>query len=224
MVHASRGGLKPASELLRSEPAIIAGLARATLPDSTIDWEGMVADYDRIRDKIEEVFPDFAGFNARIREPGGFRLRVAASERQWETPDRKARFLIESGIDEDDGLDEPGLVLTTIRSHDQYNTTIYGMDDRYRGITGRRDIVFVHEQDLERLQLAEGDRIDVVAGERVLAGQTAVAYPIAPGSVAAYYPEANILLGLADYDRRSGTPSYKSIPVTLRRAGATIEA
>ena len=224
MVHASRGGLKPASELLRSEPAIIAGLARATLPNSGIDWEGMVADYDRIRDKIEEVFPDFADFNARVREPGGFRLRVAASERQWETPDRKARFLIEAGVDEGDGLDEQGLVLTTIRSHDQYNTTIYGMDDRYRGITGRRDIVFVHERDLERLQLAEGDRIDVVAGERVLAGQTAVAYPIAPGSVAAYYPEANILLGLADYDRRSGTPSYKSIPVTLRRATATIEA
>ena len=98
------------------------------------------------------------------------------------------------------------------------------MDDRYRGITGRRDIVFVHEQDLERLELAEGDRIDVVAGGRVLAGQTAVAYPIAKGSVAAYYPEANVLLGLADYDRRSGTPSYKSIPVTLRRAEATIGA
>ena len=220
MVHASRGGLKPASPLLRSEPAIIAGLARATLPDSAIDWEDMVADYDRIRDKIEEVFPDFAGFNERVREPGGFRLRVAASERVWETPDGKAQFLVESGLDEDDGLDEHGLVLTTIRSHDQYNTTIYGLDDRYRGITGRRDVVFVHAQDLARLELAEGDRIDVVAGKRVLAGQTAVAFPIAKGSVAAYYPEANMLLGLADYDRRSGTPCYKSIPVTLRRAQA----
>ena len=145
---------------------------------------------------------------------------LVASERVWETPDGKAQFLVESGLDEDDGLDEHGLVLTTIRSHDQYNTTIYGLDDRYRGITGRRDVVFVHAQDLARLELAEGDRIDVVAGKRVLAGQTAVAFPIAKGSVAAYYPEANMLLGLADYDRRSGTPCYKSIPVTLRRAQA----
>ena len=111
-------------------------------------------------------------------------------------------------------------MLTTIRSHDQYNTTIYGLDDRYRGITGRRDVVFIHPQDLARLELAEGDRIDVVAGGRVLAGQTAVAFPIAPGSIAAYYPEANLLLGLADYDRHSGTPCYKSIPVVLRRAQA----
>lgn len=219
MVHASRGRLKPASDLLLSEPAIVAGLARATLPDSAIDWEGMVADYDRIRDKIEEVFPDFHDFNLRIRKPGGFRLSVPASDRVWATADGKAHFLTFEGVDEDDDRDDDGLVLTTIRSHDQYNTTIYGMNDRYRGITGRRDVVFVNEQDLAELGLSHGDRVDVVAGtDRVLAGQTAVAYSIARGSVAAYYPEANLLLDLADYDRRSGTPSYKSIPISLRAA------
>lgn len=219
MVHASRGGLKPASDLLLSEPAIIAGLARSTLVDSAIDWEGMIANYDRIRDKIEEVFPDFHNFNARVRKPGGFRLTVAASDRVWATPDGKAHFLTFQGVDEDDDRDADTLVLTTIRSHDQYNTTIYGMNDRYRGITGRRDVVFVNERDLSDLGLSHGDRVDVIAGpDRVLAGQTAVAYSIAKGSVAAYYPEANLLLGLHDYDRSSGTPSYKSIPVTLRAA------
>ncbi|WP_127091121.1 FdhF/YdeP family oxidoreductase [Aquabacter cavernae] len=219
MVHASRGRLKPASDQLRSEVSILAAIARATLPDSTIDWEGMVADYDRIRDKIEEVFPDFADFNARIRTPGGFRLPVPASERKWNTPDGKAHFLTSSALDEDDGRDEGTLVCTTLRSHDQYNTTIYGLNDRYRGVTGRRDVVFIHPDDLADAGLAHGDCIDIVAQEdRVLAGVTAVSYPIARGSVAAYYPEANVLIGYKDYDRASGVPSYKSVPVRLRPA------
>ncbi|MES2449884.1 MAG: FdhF/YdeP family oxidoreductase [Pseudomonadota bacterium] len=218
MVHASRGRLKPASATLRSEPAIIAGIARSAMPHTKVDWNGLVADYDRIRDKIEEVFPDFFDFNARIRTPGGFRLRVGASNREWDTPDGKAHFAVFPGTDEDEGRDDGRLTLTTIRSHDQYNTTIYGLNDRYRGITGRRDVVFVHADDLAAQGLAHGDRIDIVAGDRVLAGQTAVAYGIARGSVAAYYPEANRLIALDDYDRKSGTPSYKSIAVTLRAA------
>lgn len=218
MVHASRGRLKPASPDLLSEPAIIAGIAKAALPDTVVDWEGLVADYDRIRDKIEAVSPDFFDFNARIRKPGGFRLRVGASNREWDTPDGKAHFIVHSGTDEDEGKDDGPLTLTTVRAHDQYNTTIYGLNDRYRGITGRRDVVFVHPDDLAAQGLAHGDRIDVVAGDRVLPGQTAVAYGIARGSVAAYYPEANRLMALSDYDRLSGTPSYKSVPVTLRAA------
>jgi len=110
------------------------------------------------------------------------------------------------------------LTLTTIRSHDQYNTTIYGLNDRYRGITGRRDVVFVNADDLASLGLAHGDKVDVIAGERVLRAQTAVAHAIARGSVAAYYPEANRLIALDDYDRKSGTPSYKSVAITLRAA------
>jgi len=217
MVHASRGTLKPASDRLISEVAIIAGIARATFPDSPIDWEGLSNDYDRIRDKIEAVFPDFSDFNARIRKPGGFRLPNGAAQRIWHTPNGKANFLAGGPLDEDDGLDEGTLVCTTLRSHDQYNTTIYGLNDRYRGISGRRDVVFVHADDLAALGLSHGDKVDLVAKEgRVLAGQTAVAYPIARGSIAAYYPEANLLVDARDYDRQSGVPSYKSIPVKLR--------
>ncbi len=148
MVHASQGRLKPASPQLRSEPAIVALLARATLPDSTIDWEGMVADYDRIRDGIESVFPIFAGYNDRIRVPGGFHLENAAALRRWNTADGKARFLVAPGLDEDPATRAGLLTLATVRSHDQYNTTIYGFDDRYRGIKGGRDVVFVNPQDL----------------------------------------------------------------------------
>ena len=218
MVHASRGKLKPASPDLRSEPAIVAGIAKATLPATKVDWDGLIANYDNIRDKIEIVFPDFHDFNTRIRTPGGFRLTIGAATRTWNTPDGKAQFLLFPGIDEDDGRDDGPLTLTTIRSHDQYNTTIYGLDDRYRGVTGRRDVVFANADDLAALGLHHGDRIDVIAGDRVLSGQTAVAHPIARGSVAAYYPEANLLLAVDDYDRQSGTPSYKSIAVTIRAA------
>ena len=226
MVHASRGRLKPASEHLRSEPAIIAGIAKATLQGRHgIDWDGLIADYGRIRDAIEIVFSDFNDFNARIAQPGGFRLDIPASRREWRTPTGKAQFIVLSGLNEDSRLTEPDmLTLTTVRSHDQYNTTIYGMDDRYRGVFGRRDIMFLNEEDLAARGLEHGDLIDVEAApERdgspiVVKGITAVAYEIPRGSAAAYYPEMNALVALAHYDRRSGTPSYKSIPVRIRRA------
>ncbi|MCR6685176.1 FdhF/YdeP family oxidoreductase [Pseudoxanthomonas sp.] len=225
MVHASQGRLKPASAHLRSEPAIVAMIARATLPESEVDWEGMVADYDRIRDGIEAVFPIFRDFNARIRVPGGFRLENAASERRWNTPGGKARFLPAPGLDEDPPLAEGLLTLATVRSHDQYNTTIYGLDDRYRGISGRRDVVFVNPDDLAALGLAEGERIDVEAHRadgtpngRAVRGFVAVPYAIARGSAAMYYPEGNGLLALDEHDPRSGTPGYKSIPVRLTRS------
>src|SRR5690625_183880 len=215
MVHASTGRLRPASEHLLSEVGIVCGLARATFPDSTIDWEGMAADYDVIRDKIAAVFPDFKDFNKRVRTPGGFHLPNAAANRQWNTPSGKAEFVI-STIEEDDGLDKNTLVCTTLRSHDQYNTTIYGLNDRYRGIHGRRDIVFVHEEDLAQHNLESGSKVDLVGSSgRVLAGLTAIAYPIAKGSVATYFPEANILVGPEDFDIESGIPAYKSIPVKL---------
>jgi anaerobic selenocysteine-containing dehydrogenase len=225
MVHASRGGLKPASEHLRSEPEIIAGIALATLPNTRVGWADMVSDYGKIRDAIEAVFPAFADFNARIKKPGGFRLYVAASEREWLTPTKKANFFVYPGLDEDPRVsNREALTLTTIRSHDQYNTTIYGMNDRYRGITGRRDVVFVNERDLVSRGLKHGDLVDIGvvqdAGSepdgRVMRNLTAVAYNIAQGSIAAYYPEANVLVALDHYDVKSGTPSYKSTPVLLR--------
>jgi molybdopterin-dependent oxidoreductase alpha subunit len=224
MVHASAGRLKPAGPLLKSEPAIVAAMARATLPDSRVEWEAFIEDYDRIRDAIEAVFPIFERFNERVRVPGGFRLPVAASDGVWNTPDKRAHFLIARGLDEDTSEPEGTLTLATLRSHDQYNTTIYGMDDRYRGITGRRDVIFIHASDLAARGLQHGDLIDVEAVGRpgaaplAVRGYTAVAYPIAEGSVAMYYPEGNALVALENYDARSGTPSYKSVPVRIRAA------
>jgi molybdopterin-dependent oxidoreductase alpha subunit len=227
MVHASRGGLKPASEHLKSEPAIIAGMALATLLITRVGWTELVSDYGKIRDSIEAVFPAFADFNARIEKPGGFRLYVAASEREWLTPTKKANFIACPGLDEDPHVsDREVLTLTTIRSHDQYNTTIYGMNDRYRGITGRRDVVFVNERDLAGRGLKHGDLVDIAVvpdagskpGKRVMRNLTAVAFNIARGSIATYYPEANVLVALDHYDVKSGTPSYKSTPVLLRAA------
>ncbi|MGF6496287.1 molybdopterin-dependent oxidoreductase alpha subunit [Luteibacter sp. 621] len=223
MVHASAGTLTPASEHLRSEPWIVAGIAKAALPDTKVDWDRLVGDYNLIRDDIESVFPIFFDFNKRVNVPGGFRLRVAASERDWATPSKRARFLLARGLDEDDRVEEGGLMLTTIRSHDQYNTTIYGLNDRYRGVTGRRDVVFMHANDLAERGLKHGDRIDIFAtGRNIADGRqravrsfTAVAYDIAEGSVAMYYPEGNALISLENHDSHSGTPTYKSVPVRI---------
>ncbi len=229
MVHASRGRLPPPSDQVRSEPAIVAGMAQATLGDRHgIDWSGLVADYDRIRDAIEGVLPAFKDYNRRVREPGGFRLPLGPTERIWRTPSGKAQFLVFDGLNEDPiPGDADILTLTTLRSHDQYNTTIYAFDDRYRGIFGRRDIVFLNAEDLADRGLAAGDVIDLEAAPRdgcgsaapaVLKRFTAVAYDIPRGSAAAYYPEANVLIALADHDLASGTPAYKSVPVRVRRA------
>jgi len=229
MVHASRGGLKPASEHLKSEPAIIAEIARATLPNTRVGWAEMISDYGKIRDAIEAIFPEFADFNTSIKKPGGFRLYVAASEREWLTPTKKANFLVYPGLDEDPRVaNREALTLATIRSHDQYNTTIYGMNDRYRGIKGRRDVVFVNERDLGSRGLKHGDLVDITVvpdekskpGKRVMRNLTAVAYNIAEGSIATYYPEANVLVALDHYDVKSGTPSYKSTPVLIRASGS----
>jgi molybdopterin-dependent oxidoreductase alpha subunit len=229
MVHASRGFLKPPSEYLKSEPAIIAGIAKATLGDRYgIDWDGLIADYDRIREKIEAVFPEFYDFNKRVRVHGGFRLDVAASDRRWNTATGKANFLLAPGLDEDPRVKDPNvLVLTTIRSHDQYNTTVYGLDDRYRGVFGRRDVIFMNKGDLAARGLADGDVIDVEAAyydtdadrpRKAARRYTAVAYNIPEGAVAGYYPEMNSVVALGHYDRKSGTPSYKGVPVRIVRS------
>jgi anaerobic selenocysteine-containing dehydrogenase len=201
------------------------------LPNTRVGWAELVSDYGKIRDCIEAVFPDFADFNARIQHPGGFRLYVAASEREWLTPTKKANFLVSPGLDEDPRIaNRDALTLATIRSHDPYNTTIYGMNDRYRGVTGRRDVVFVNERDLSSRGLKHGDLVDMTvvpdAGskpvQRVMRNLTAIAFHIAQGSVAAYYPEANVLVALDHYDVKSGTPSYKSTPVLICASGNQI--
>lgn len=230
MVHASRGLNPPASEHLRSEAWIVAAIAQAALgPDSGVDWRGLVADYDRIREAIEQVFPEsFADFNARVRVPGGFRLPVPSGERVWHTASGKADlipFRQDDPARADSTRGDPNvLILTTVRSHDQYNTTIYGLNDRYRGVKGRRDVVFAHPDDLAARGLADGDRVDLEAafpedeGDRSVRGFTAVARDLPRGCLAAYYPEANPLLPLSERDIRSGTPAYKAMPVRLSRA------
>ncbi|MCR8722073.1 formate dehydrogenase, partial [Pseudomonas syringae] len=226
MVHGSTGMLEPASKHLISEVAIIAGIAKATLaPNPRVDWDSYVNDYARIRDKIEEVLPEqFYDFNQRILEPGGFRLPNAASERKWDTESGKANFLFTKEIyDEDDT--PPGaehLQLMTIRSHDQFNTTVYSNDDRYRDIFGDRMVVMLNPQDIERLGLKAGDYIEFqtaldLSTPRRAPGFKVIAYDVPQGCCAAYYPETNGLLPLANRDSRSNTPAAKSIPVNLVR-------
>lgn len=223
MVHASRGRLKPASDELRSEPAIVAAMAQATLLDSKVGWMELINDYDLIRDKIEIVYPDFARYNERISVPGGFRLPLPATERVWKTPSGKAEFKLFSGLNEDISFSDASILkLATIRSHDQYNTTIYGLDDRYRGVFGRRDVLFMNDKDLREKGLEHGDLVEIEtalpSGGRRLLQLTAISYDISQGSVAAYYPEANCLIPLDYQDKESGTPSYKSIPVRISKA------
>jgi molybdopterin-dependent oxidoreductase alpha subunit len=222
MVHASRGKLRPASDQLRSEPAIVAGIALATLPHTKVPWQQLIGNYDHIRDAIEAVFPDFYDYNERIRHPGGFRLPLAATERRWTTPSGKAQFIPWNRPPS--ALQTSGeLMLATIRSHDQYNTTLYSLGDRYRGVTGRRDILFINEEDLRDHGLEHGDCVDIETALDLpislrMRNITVVAYDIARGSVATYYPEGNCLIPLSYHDGASGTPSYKSVPVRISQA------
>lgn len=230
MVHASRGMLQPASPHLRSEPAIVAGLAKATLPETVVNWDKMIGDYSFIRDAIEAVFPAFTNFNERVKQPGGFRLRNTASERVWNTPSGKAQFKVMQGINEDPrSLKCHDLVLTTLRSHDQYNTTLYGLNDRYRGVTGRRDVLFINPDEAEKRELRVGDQVNVTALDpdgnptsRRLNNLTVVVIDMAPGSVGAYYPEANVLVPLDSHDTQSGIPAYKSIPIAMERVAEPV--
>lgn len=219
-VHLSQGSLDPPSPQVRSEVAIIAGLARALFGDADpTEWERFVEDHDLVRDHIAAVVPDFEDFNERVRRPGGFLLpHGPRDERRFDTATGTARFTINpvQRLEVPDGH----LVLQTIRSHDQYNTTVYGLDDRYRGIRGGRHVVFVHPDDLHDAGLADGDVVDVVSAhrgvERVARGFRAVAYPTARGCCAAYFPEANVLVPLDSVADESNTPTSKSIIVRLR--------
>jgi molybdopterin-dependent oxidoreductase alpha subunit len=222
-VQASRGSNIPASLQLLSEPAIVAGMARATLPNSKVDWTGMGANYDRIRNAIEAVFPIFENFNERIRQPGGFHLTSTARERIWKTPTGKANFQVFPGLEEDPHLHDPdALWLTTIRSHDQYNTTIYGLDDRYRGVFGQRRVLFLSPKEMAKRKLAPNDIVDLRtistdSTDRVARGFKLVPYNMPTGACAAYYPETNGLVPLYSRDERSGTPATKAVPVRILR-------
>lgn len=225
MVHLSAGINAPASPQLLSEPAIVARLAEATLGErSQVPWRWLVEDYDRIRDLIAQVFDDFRDFNARVHVPGGFYLGNAAAQRRWTNDRRKARFMTHALREDAAPPELPGervLTLTTVRSHDQYNTTLYGLNDRYRGVYNQRRVLFANAADLSEIGFAPGDRVDIQSiaadGQRRTApGFLLVAYDIPRGCVAAYYPETNPLVPLDSYAERARTPTSKSIPVVLR--------
>ncbi len=224
VVQSSAGRNRPATPHLLSEPAIIAGMARATLPNSRVDWEAMVANYDRIRDAIEAVFPIFKDFNARVRKRGGFHLTSTARNRIWETPTGKANFLVFPGIEEDPHRDDPDVLwLTTIRSHDQFNTTVYTLNDRYRGVYGQRRVLFLGREEMNKRKLAPYDLVDLKTAssddtERAARGFKVVPYNIPSGACAAYYPETNGLVPLYSRDGQSGTPTSKSIPIRIFRS------
>jgi molybdopterin-dependent oxidoreductase alpha subunit len=229
MVHISYGINRPASPNLLSEIAIVARMAHATLGSGKVDWLARAANYALIRDDIEKVFDDFYDYNARVAKPGGFHLRVASRERAWATPSARAQFVV-NAIDRDTAIHraraihgERLLTMMTTRSHDQYNTTVYGLDDRYRGVFGMRRVVFIHRDDLAMLGLKAGEKVDITSVwddgvERRADGFLLVEYDIPRGCVGAYYPETNPLVPLDSVAVGAGTPTSKSIPVLLHPA------
>jgi len=226
IVHASRGGLPPASPHLLSEPAIVCRLAHSLFgPGGDVPWAAFEADYDAVRDSIARVVPGFADFNTRVRHPGGFTLPHAPrDERRFPTSTGRANFTVNPV----EVLRVPPgrLLLQTLRSHDQYNTTIYGLDDRYRGIQQGRRVVFVHPDDLAERGIADGGLVDIVSEwpdglERRAEAFRTVAYDTPRGCCAAYFPEANVLVPLDSVADTSNTPTSKSVVVRLERRGAS---
>ncbi|GHD67481.1 FdhF/YdeP family oxidoreductase [Jeongeupia chitinilytica] len=224
MVHLTRGVKEPASLLLRSEPQIVAGIALATLKHSPVDFAALAGDYDQIRDLIAKVVTGFDDFNTRVRQPGGFYFGNSARRREWRTDCGKARFINHAaGTDLLAQLQAlspaPLLTLMTVRSHDQYNTTIYARNDRYRGIHDERRVLFAHPDDLAERGLADGSRVDIVSvwfdGERRIEDFRVQAYDIPQGSLAAYFPETNPLVPLEHHADGARTPASKAIPVYL---------
>jgi molybdopterin-dependent oxidoreductase alpha subunit len=228
-MHGSRGVAAPASEHLLSEPAIIAGIAKATLaPNPKVDWDGWVADYSKIRDAIAETYPEiFHDFNARMWEPGGFHRPLGAKHREWKTKTGKANFVAAKSLSTD--IDTPEaerdiLQLTTLRSQGQFNTTVYAYRDRFRGVEGTRMVLFMHQNDIDRLELKADDMVSLVtaAGDNVhrqVDGFIVRPYDIPEGCIAGYYPECNPLVPLWHHEERAKVPATKSVPVRVVKTG-----
>ncbi|MEO9340953.1 FdhF/YdeP family oxidoreductase [Mesorhizobium sp. SB112] len=223
-IHGSRGKFKPASQYLLSEPRIVAEIAKATLSsNSRVPWDDWVGDYALVRDEIENLFPDdFRNFNARLDMPGGFPRPVGARDRKWETDTGKANFKLPGSLSSsfDDGNDSDVLRLITLRSNDQFNTTIYGYTDRLRGIHGSRMVVMMNREDRIRFGISEGGkaRLTTAVNDGILRsmdGFQVIDYDIPVGTVAAYYPECNALIPLWQYAEESKTPAAKSVPIRI---------
>lgn len=228
MVHLSIGRKQPASPYLKSEPAIIAGMAKATLPDSNTPWEWYVGDYDRIRDVMAQVLPGFDGFNELIRNRHGFRIPQPAREREFLTESGKAEFSLAPLPNVIPASDET-LVLQTMRSHDQWNTTIYSNNDRYRGVKNLRELIFMHADDMSQRGIAEGDLVDIEStskdgSKRSVRAFRAIAYDLPRGSAAGYMPEMNLLIGRRDFSAQSDQPLMKSLHVTVAPSRQPVNA
>lgn len=236
-IRAWRGAAEPAGELLLSEPTIVARLAKAALePNPNLDWDAWVGNYDLIREAIAESYPEiFHDFNVRMMEPGGFHRPLGASQRRWDTETGKANFINPPELAADPDTEEGGherhdvLQMMTLRSNDQFNTTVYGYDDRFRGIHGTRAVIMMNRNDIVRLGLAEGDQIEAVTEvddgvHRSVGPLRVTPYNIPEGCCAGYYPECNVLLPVWHHAKRSKVPAAKSIPVRLRKVIATVRA
>ncbi|ARP90783.1 formate dehydrogenase [Bordetella genomosp. 9] len=225
--HGSRGIQEPASGTLLSEPAIVAGIAKATLPPNPhVDWDRWVGDYSLIRDAIEATYPKiFKDFNRRMWNPGGFHRPLGACERKWETETGKANFIVPETLDDDPDMPETGadvIRLMTTRGDNQFNTTVYALDDRFRGVYGTRKVIMLNPDDMARLGLRENDVVvaSTVAHDgfrREVGGLTVRPYNIPAGCAWSYYPECNPLIPLWHHAKESKVPAAKSIPITLRK-------
>ena len=232
MVHISFGMKEPDSVHMRSETSIIGGMAQATLPASTTPWQDYVNNYDTIRDTMARVLPGFEDFNRRARHPHGFRITQPARDRVFQTPSGRAEFSL-AALPNDVDPGEGRLLLTTMRSHDQFNTTIYSNNDRYRGLEGLRTVIYMNDDDMSDLGLKEFDLIDVTSysrdgSQRTVYGYRAIRYEIPRSCAAGYMPELNVLCGLADVSTQSDQPMTKHLVVSVapshvrrRQIGAT---
>jgi molybdopterin-dependent oxidoreductase alpha subunit len=219
VVQMSSGALEPASEELLSEPQIVARLARATLEHrTTVDWEQLAGDYNKVRDVIERVVPGFSNYTTRVREPGGFYLPNAARERIFNTSSGKAQFTVHALPQHH--LESGQFLMMTIRSHDQFNTSVYTLNDRYRGISDNRHVVFLNEDDIDVAGLQAGQMVDLVSHfegeERIAPRFTVVPYDIPRGCAATYFPEANVLVPVRSVADKSNTPVSKSVVISIR--------
>lgn len=224
VIHRSKALSEPASKDLLSEPKIVAEIAKATLPcNANVPWDEWVGDYSKVRDAISVTYPDqFFNFNERIQKPEGFRRPIAASHREWKTQSGKAQFTVPDAINAsfDTGKDQDVLRLVTLRSNDQFNTTVYGYDDRFRGIHGTRDVLLLNPADMKRYGIENGQEVglETVADDgvyRSLGGLRAVPYNIPEGSCGGYYPECNVLIPIYQHALGSKVPAAKSVPVRL---------
>ena len=220
VVQQSKGILKPVSDTLLSEPVIVCLLAKATLAGrSKINWNKYLQHYDHIRDDIEGTIAGFEKYNERVREPGGFYLPNCNRDRNFDTETRKAQFNMATYAPTVLANDE--LMMMTIRSHDQFNTTIYGLDDRYRGIYNERRVILINQADMNNHQLLHGDVVDLYNNadgrERIAHKFIVVPYPIPKGCTATYFPETNVLVSINSVAEKSNTPVSKLVVIKLRK-------